>query len=431
MVVPLEQPPTPPPDYDVDEMDWTPIRADFQPTRSLHVYEHTLKQAESSPFHGCLPGPPISQAQRLRNPPNQPTFRKASDVRQRNFFAGLRRSVPRLDIEEKESPRSDHGQDADDSTNLAKSASPDRIELSKPTFFPQTDYRTDTGLESLFTGVFSLADEPPEIRDAQRSSEIQAARTLPPLTDIQQTIRMKAIGIVLVFLALCAWAFAGRTTIGVRSVRLAALGAVAVVVGRGLLEALSADKAFWRLSDILVLVVELAIAVFLGSAVKASGIQENPSEEHFGNGPLWFLGALLLQGFVELAKEMRKSSMANILVDSEQSTTSASASYSGRQAEGSPEQSLALIQQSPDSPSIAQTNLIESGVWQPPKSRARAKRESFIPSSSLSSLSLGLGSEMKSTGAHVKFSTWGGQSDFVASHTRSKGAVPPWAKGTL
>ena len=429
--LPLDQPPTLPPENDVDEMDWTPIKAEFQPTRSLQVHEHTLKQAEPSPFHGRLPAPPISQAQRLRNPPNQPTFRKASDMKQRNFFAGLRCSVPGLDFEENESPRSNLGEHSDNSASPAASASPGRIELSKPTFFPRSDFGTDTGLESLFTGVFSLADDPPEVRNAREPSETQATRNPSPLVDIKQTLRVKATGIVLLCLALFAWAYAERTAVGVRSLRLAALGTAAVVVGRRLMEALSVDKAFWRLSDVLVLVAELAIAIFLGSAVKTSGIRENSSEEHFGNGPFWFLGALLLQGFVEFAKEMRNSSMAEVLVNCKRPTTAALAGHSGGQVQGSPEQSLALTQQPPDSPSTTHTELVKSGVWQPSARRTKTKRESFIPSSGLSSLSLGLGSKTKSTGTNAKFSTWGGQSDLVASHTRSKGAVPPLGKGTL
>ena len=420
-----DRPPTPPPNNDVDEMDWTPIRAEFKPTRSLQVCEHTLTQAEPSPFHGRLPALPTSQAQRLRNPPNQPSFRKASDVRQRSFFAGLRRSVPGLDSKENDCLRSNFGEHIDSSASPAASASPDRIEFSKPSFFPRSDFGTDTGLESLFTGVFSLADDPLEVRNAREPNETQATSNPPPLIATKQALRVKATGIVLLCLALCAWAYSERTTVGVRSLRLAALGTAAVVVGRGLLEALSVDKAFGRLSDVLVLVVELVVVMFLGSAVKTSSMRENPSEEHFGSGPLWFLSALLLQGFVEFTKEIRNPSLAEVLVDIKSPTAAAPAGNSGKQAQDTPGQSLALVQRSPDSPPTMHMDLVQSGIWQPSAPRTKAKRESFVPSSSLSNLSLGLGNETKSTGANGKFSTWGGQRDLMTTHTRSKRAVPP------
>ncbi|MCJ1249952.1 hypothetical protein MMC30_007178 [Trapelia coarctata] len=344
------QPPTPPPEYEADAMDWTPAKAEFQPTRSVPlIHQPTPRRIESSPFIKKLPPAPISQAHRLRNPPNQPTFRKATDNQQRNFADGLRRRGSRTAYAETESTERDYDEETESPTTPVTLDSPRRLEMATPKFFPRSDFSTDTGLESLFTGVFSLADDPPEVRAAQKVQEEQAASHRKHA--VKRAAWERIGGIVLLSFAFWAWSYAERAVVGAQTLRFTALGSAAVVSGRGLFEAFRMDKAYWRLSDILVLGVELAVVIFLGRAVKSSGMRDYT----LGSGPLWFLGMLLLQEFGTFATEMRTSiAGAEPTPFQAQSTTQAPSSSAGSNGETAtassshPERSLALARQSPE-----------------------------------------------------------------------------------
>lgn len=155
-------PPTPPPDDEPDAMDWTPTHALFQP---VPVHAHTQKAPITtvpSPFHGRIPAAPQSQAQKLRNPQNQPSFRKTPPEKQQNFFATMTQRV---------SPQNNQ-------QNLGRlhKESPTLFEMAPPKFFPRDNLTTDTGLENLFNSAFSLKDEPPEIQAARERQARQGRR---------------------------------------------------------------------------------------------------------------------------------------------------------------------------------------------------------------------------------------------------------------
>ena len=156
---PAYRPPTPPPDEGGDEaMDWTPSQqTDFRPTSLYRDPSPALQQTQPSPFHGHLPADVVSQAHRLRNPPNQPTFRKASVKQKQSFFQTPDKRARR------------YAEMLSDTTSFAKTTlsefSPKKF--ANPRFFPNSDH-ADTGLEDILSKSFSIAEEPAEIREIQQ-----------------------------------------------------------------------------------------------------------------------------------------------------------------------------------------------------------------------------------------------------------------------
>ncbi|KAL8688760.1 MAG: hypothetical protein Q9218_005406 [Villophora microphyllina] len=149
------QPPTPPPeeDYNTEDsmMDWTP-QHDFRPATTYH---HPQPQPnpifnDPSPFHGVLPPAPVSWAHRLRNPPNQPTFRKASEKKKETLFPGRKNqrvvSDAASDVTNQLSPVSKKD-------GMSEMGSP--VKFANPRFFAPRDM-SETGLESLFGDTFTL-----------------------------------------------------------------------------------------------------------------------------------------------------------------------------------------------------------------------------------------------------------------------------------
>jgi len=150
-------PPTPPPDDEPDAMDWTPTHTFFQPAPVHALSQKAEITSTASPFYGRIPAAPQSQAQILRNPQNQPSFRKTTVERQQNFFSGLTR---RLSPQKKpQSPGIPHHE------------SQTSFEMAPPKFFPRDDFATDAGLVNLFDTAFSLKDEPPEIQAARKQQQ--------------------------------------------------------------------------------------------------------------------------------------------------------------------------------------------------------------------------------------------------------------------
>ncbi|KAL8711643.1 MAG: hypothetical protein Q9220_004053 [cf. Caloplaca sp. 1 TL-2023] len=146
---PSYQPPTPPPEEEDDlmSMDWTP-QHNFRPATIYHGSQRQPISNEPSPFHGVLPPAPVSWAQRLRNPPNQPAFHKASETKKQSFFG----KGPKQLISDAASDVSsevsmlDHGLESE-------VGSP--VKFAPPRFFAPVD-RMETGLESLFGDTFAL-----------------------------------------------------------------------------------------------------------------------------------------------------------------------------------------------------------------------------------------------------------------------------------
>lgn len=168
--------PTPPPEADdADTMDWTPSHT-LPSATPYHPPQPATRPP--NPFYGNLPPRPISQAHALRNPILQaPGLLERASAQQQNFFrrqpnpvqapkqvvrgrAGL--SAMQLD-NGTFSPTTDGG--------VSEEFSPRKVEFRQPSFFPKKDYENDTGLENLFSSVFSLKDQPAAVDDNDECSD--------------------------------------------------------------------------------------------------------------------------------------------------------------------------------------------------------------------------------------------------------------------
>lgn len=145
-------PPTPP-DDEPDPMDWTPTHTFFQPVPVHALSQKAEITSTASPFYGRIPAAPQSQAQILRNPQNQPSFRKSTVGRKQNFFG-------RLPPQKKQQK-----------PGVMHLESQPSFQMAPPKFFPRDDFATDAGLADLFDTAFSLKDEPPEIRAAREQQQ--------------------------------------------------------------------------------------------------------------------------------------------------------------------------------------------------------------------------------------------------------------------
>ena len=424
--VPPYQPPTPPPeDNESDSMDWTPSRQSFHPTPQRQVQDCQV-QIQPSPFHGRLPPAPISQAQQLRNPPNQLSFRKASLRKQENFFESMTSRVVSVDDKEDSQP---HQGDSPTPSS--------RLKLASPRFFP-SDQRTDTGLESLFTAAFSLKDEPPEVRASQKQQEERNGRQRS--YENARGMLQRLASIFILCLAYWAWLRGSESPGSILYLRLLALGIAAAIAGRGLLEALRIDQEFWKFSEIMVFALELGFAVYFGSVVKSSTLDH---ELVIVNGVNWYFEWLIFHEVASFIQELRDtSSMA--------SQESMDKQTAGGYSSDHHPVSRTLAFQS-ETPRARNSFTSEHRQLQPYLGKERStalgqqlsqprvphpvQRENFVPSSSLSSLSLGLGDgpspEMKApksssmaVGASRNVGTWN-------TRSRSRMGMAPWERGAL
>ncbi|KAL8872165.1 MAG: hypothetical protein Q9174_002156 [Haloplaca sp. 1 TL-2023] len=150
---PTYQSPTPPPEENEtgqdSPMDWTP-QHEFRPATAYHAPQARPVFDGPSPFHGVIPPAPVSWAQRLRNPPNQPTFRKASETKKESLFPS--RATKRV-ISDTVSEASTQFSPVSRRDMQSETVSP--VKFADPRFFAPGDTK-DTGLESLFRDTFSL-----------------------------------------------------------------------------------------------------------------------------------------------------------------------------------------------------------------------------------------------------------------------------------
>ena len=180
-------------------MDWTPSQeTNFRPTDIYRSMDSAVQQREriqESPFYGRLPPNIVSQNHRLRNPPNQPTFRIASSKQKQAFF-----NPP------DKRGRRDEDSDAD---SVAETTVTDfsPMKFTSPKFFPQSDHHAETGLEDILARSFTIAEEPAEIRENQKMRRtVEDQRRLATIDSVNWT-RMLLCCIVLGFCVL--WAHTG------------------------------------------------------------------------------------------------------------------------------------------------------------------------------------------------------------------------------
>lgn len=278
-------PPTPPPDADgFEEMDWTPSQQPLQPAPK---YQMTMPKIapQPSPFYGHLPPAPLSQAHKLRNPPNQPTFRQATVAQKQSFF---NRRLSQLDRDNMSEASTECFDSPTKTVNQSEVASP---RFAEPRFFPPSDYETDTGLESIFSKAFSIAEEPHELRVARELKQQQQSADGKSLDVISP--KLQALSFVTLAFSFLAWIFALSIPRLAVQIRLICLGVAAIVAGRGLLETVQRGKVYWRWSDMFVYSLELCSSVFLGKASKLPPKKGNSDELSMAG--IAFLGIMFLQ----------------------------------------------------------------------------------------------------------------------------------------
>lgn len=177
-------------DEDEDTMEWTPTRPsqttyyDLRPRnnpiaqRQTQQLQNLLNSSrnEPSPFRGTLPPAPIGPAHKLRNPPNQPTFKKTPLAKQKDFFSRMMGSTAAVTTANTNQNYLDETASTADSEYLAN-MSPQQLqqhriemEFAEPKLRLQPQHPVDTGLEAMFDSVFSIRDEPEEVQ-RQRAEE--------------------------------------------------------------------------------------------------------------------------------------------------------------------------------------------------------------------------------------------------------------------
>lgn len=190
---------TRPYDEDEDTMEWTPTRPSQTTYYDLRPRNNPIAQRQSqqlqqlmnssrnepSPFRGTLPPAPIAPAHKLRNPPNQPTFRKTPLTKQKDFFSKIMGSTASATTNASPVKRQGNRIYYDDGTSIAETDVDPRfanmtpqqlqrhridMEFAEPKLNLPPPNAVDTGLEAMFDTVFSIRDEPEEVQ-RQRAEE--------------------------------------------------------------------------------------------------------------------------------------------------------------------------------------------------------------------------------------------------------------------
>ena len=256
----LYQPPTPPPDEDHDEvMDWTPTQ---QPLRSTSSYRdsHLTPQLQPPDFRGYLSQSIVSPVHRLPNSVHQPI----SPTKKQMAFTFKTSNNRAL-------------QDADSVSDVGTEYEPSLVETLSPPkfvdprFFPKSDFRAETGLESLFTSTFSLAEEPPEIRAShQRNGQSQSLDKNQKLLPKLYAQWSRALIVFLLVACYMFWTYIPKPSLLAyqQRFRFAALGTASLVTIRSLVVSMRKAKKRWSLSDLLLFGSELLALVSLGAILR-------------------------------------------------------------------------------------------------------------------------------------------------------------------
>ncbi|KAF2864031.1 hypothetical protein K470DRAFT_254356 [Piedraia hortae CBS 480.64] len=127
------------------------------------------QQARSSPFYGQLPPAPTSMANRMRNPMQQNVSNQTKPSKNKDFMKQMRSGIEEgrmfggmnshLAAPQKTQTRHDDDDD-DDDDDLLSPAKRRTLDLKPSSWHLKSDEMTETGLENLFEGGFTLADEP-------------------------------------------------------------------------------------------------------------------------------------------------------------------------------------------------------------------------------------------------------------------------------
>ncbi|KAI4186879.1 MAG: hypothetical protein LQ348_004160 [Seirophora lacunosa] len=281
---PIYQPPTPPPEEDDDSaMEWTPEHK-FDPPRTYRAPQTRPLFNEPSPFHGVIPAAPVSWAQRLRNPPNQPAFHKASEEKRENFFSKKsRRIVPDTASEVSSVAPSV----ADISTFEADSP----VKFALPRFFAPVDHM-ETGLESLFSDTFSLGREPPSGAQAHNQTS---------MTPLASNYLPRFLAALLLGASCVAWDYASAMLLASPySIRLTSIVMTVIILIYELVLSTSQPRTHRSPSYVVLLGFEILLVTVLARMISVRSGNEQEAGQVAALG-LWFLIALTCQevwGFI-------------------------------------------------------------------------------------------------------------------------------------
>lgn len=256
-------------------MDWTPSQKPLPPATPRVTY---FGHSQPSPFYGRLPPAPVSQAHKLRNPPNQPTFRKASTPQKQTAFKRPSAYLDQDDI-------SEAGSEITATTiDPSEYASPG---FAHPKFFPNSDYLKDTGLESIFSKTFSIAEEPHEVRVARELQEPFMLQQNP------QNGKTRAFFSVILALSCSVWSYSFIIPDVPNRFRYACLIIAVIVTAYGIIQGIKKPKKDIIWGYVSVYGFELCVATFLFGAINTHStgvVMSGPGAQGFA-----LLGLMALQ----------------------------------------------------------------------------------------------------------------------------------------
>ncbi len=380
---PLYQPPTPPPDDDDDEvMDWTPSQQSSLRPAALYTPSFpTVQQPQQNPFRGHLPADVVSQEHRLRNPPNKPTFRKASETSKQNFFMTPKRNV--LDLDN----ASDVGTDYEPS--LADNLSPVGPRFAEPKLHLQSNQTPVTGLERLLASAFSLSDEPPEVSAAQQK-QAEARGRGQTLADIGYAGLYRLPILLLFTFSYFLWTSTLMASLAAYEIqlRLATLFIAALASMRSLFLALRKDMVAWSGSDIFIFTAELAasVALILNIGDPSEGSFRNANYRSINGAGTTLVAILAVQELWLLIQDVR-SPLRDTKTVSDQRPVPDSA-LSAAPPTRHPQQPARRIEH--DAPRLEASAVVKAGATHTHSTRSRTNHGNVsIPSNGFGGLSLG------------------------------------------
>ncbi|KAL8930146.1 MAG: hypothetical protein Q9208_000763 [Pyrenodesmia sp. 3 TL-2023] len=276
---PVYQPPTPPPEEDIQasSMEWTPQHK-FQPPITYRASQTKPVFNEPSPFHGVLPPAPVSWAQRLRNPPNQPSFHKASQEKKENFFGKKSSRV----ISDAASDVSSVAPSVADSS-MFDFDSP--VKFAPPRFFAPAD-RMETGLESLFSDTFSLGREP-SVAEQQGPPILRTSASTNPLPRLLTALLLAA--------SCVAWDYASAMApVSGKTLRLTSIAVAAIILAYNFICTARLPQADRSNVNLSLLGVGFVLATYIGGRIREYSENEQRQRQSITLG-FWYLVALTIQ----------------------------------------------------------------------------------------------------------------------------------------
>ena len=373
------QPLTPPPDEDDDgAMDWTPSQqGNFRPATLHRPSPSNLQPTQPTPFRGHLPANVVSMEHRLRNPPNKPTFRKASESTKQSFF---------------QTPKTISHRGFDNMSDTATEYEPSNTEdtpvaatFADPKFRFQSAESGDTGLERLLANSFSLDDEPQEVRVLKRQKESGTRSS----NNDSLTLWLRLPMFILLMMSCLSWTKVLKISSSAyqTQLRLATLLLTAITSTRSLILALRKDFNNRIGSDLIIFTSELLASIFLvfttGPFSTSSFVIANQESIDFLGATL--IGIMALQGLWTLFFDLRALLGSSLASPSDSATTTELAA-----AESPPSQHLPRINEASQIATLPSSRMLQSSN-KPAQRSTRSKTKetrSALTNHGFSSLSL-------------------------------------------